>query len=171
MTLGRDRLLMLLAAAVGAVLFSISAILQEDVRFLVLLAILLYVLVLGFSLTARTKKLFWGIIAAGVLVVGVGGAVYYRDSIRLSLDPDYRAVRLVFDLLEGCTRPAPDLDDMQVERQAIEGTTHLVTSLSGQYDYGNWRVNVESEEVYAIDDGARFLVEENRCRARTFLPG
>lgn len=163
--------MLLVAAVLALVLMPASAVLLQEPLFLLLLVAFLYMLVLGFALTFRRRWPFWIVLLTGVVVSGTAGAVYYREPLLGFLDADYRARRLVVEMLAGCTSPAPEPGALGAQRRPTKQTTHLVVSLSPEYNYGAWNVHADKGEIYAADETASLLIDQNGCRGRGQLSG
>jgi hypothetical protein len=161
----RDRLLLIMATVAALVVLPLSALLLKDVRFLILLMGVMALVALGYSLAiVRSWKLFWTILAIEVLLAGIAGGVYYRHPLRLALDVDYRAGQVVLEMLENCTRPAPEREQLRIEREQGDRWTHVVAVEVIKYNYGTWRVHADKGQVFPVEEWADLLISENRCR-------
>ncbi len=170
--LNRDRVLILVAAVATLIVVPATAIVTKDSRFWLLLLAILWMLALAYiGFGPHRGRQVLAVLGIGALLMGGWTYATSGTEIRASLDKDYKAKQLVLKMLTNCTSPKPLESELRVQPEITARTTHLVVNSTTRFDYGDWRVSVNSGDIYAADDTAKGMVTgENACKARTSLP-
>lgn len=170
--LNRDRIIILVVTAAALLAIPATAIASRDGRFWLLLAAILWMLALAYvGFGPHRGRQVLAVLGVGVLLLGGWTYATSGTEIRASIDNSFKAKHLVMKMLDNCTEPKPTESELRVQPELTARTTHLVVNNTTRFNYGTWRVSVETGDVYAADDTARGMVTgDNACKARTALP-